>query len=308
MIVRHIRKRVAQFLTMGVRSALVLVCTAALGTTRAAADDNRFPPPMPAEQAFDDLQSNTRVDWLVRLVAYDPADPVLRIDRLQALGAPHEDFTFVADYAELRGYTAEAAARLSGGAIHQGQHVSAIIFPLNGRRIYPASVRGLLQLVREVDRLHAAQPGYQAAGLDKLLDRATLADLDIVTRQSWAWNAYRARFGDYARAVAQLKQRPAGAIAHIGHIGRDWCEPGCSRLTGHHSPLRPDTMTLELADGSPLNIERFGIRVFLIRNLAIDGLDGRMLIDFDDPTRQIIPYFPLPTDGGAGGRTSGTHR
>jgi hypothetical protein len=42
-----------------------------------------------------------------------------------------------------------------------------------------------------------------------------------------------------------------------------------------------------------VEIERFGVRVFLIRNLPIDTLAGRMLIDFDKPNEQIVPYFPL---------------
>jgi hypothetical protein len=52
-------------------------------------------------------------------------------------------------------------------------------------------------------------------------------------------------------------------------------------------------MALELPDGSPVDIERFGVRVFLIRNLPIHSLAGRMLIDFDKPNEQIVPYFPL---------------
>src|SRR5262245_8723332 len=89
------------------RVALSLLSLLAVGAENVLAADQSLPPPMPAEQAFDDLRTNARLSWLVRMVPYDPANPVLSIDKLTHLGAPNEDFTFVADYAELRGYTAE---------------------------------------------------------------------------------------------------------------------------------------------------------------------------------------------------------
>lgn len=249
---------------------------------------------MAAQRAFEDLRTNARVAWLVRLVPYDPADPVLAIDRLTHLGGPREEFTFVADYAELRGYTAEQAARLSGGAIEPGQHISGIIFPLPEAPLYPASVRGMLQVVQELDGKHAADGAYRAARLEQRLSPAELANLADRKLASWAWDNYRQFFGSYARVFGELRRENVSALEHIGHIGRDWCEPGCSRLVGHATALRQQTMTLELADGSPLELKRFGIRVFLIRNLPIDSLAGRMLIDFDKPTEQIVPWFPLP--------------
>jgi hypothetical protein len=275
------------------RAALGLLLLLALGAANVAAADAPLPAPMSAEQAFDDLRTNARLSWLVRMVPYDPADPVLAIDKLTHLGAPHEGYTFVADYAELRGYTAEQAARLAGGAIRPGQHISAIIFPLLKERLYPANVRGMLQVVQEIDKQRAGEPDYRASGLDNLFSPAELADLDNRKIASWAWDNYREYFASYSRVFEQLRKDRISAIDHIGHIGRDWCPAGCSRLVGHDTPLRPETMTLKLSDGSPVEIERFGVRVFLIRNLPIDTLAGRMLIDFDKPNEQIVPYFPL---------------
>ena len=213
-------------------------------------------------QAFERLKSNARVDWLVRLVAYDPANPRLRVDKLTALGAPAEDYTFVADYEELRGHTVEDAARLAGGAISPGQGVSAILFRLDRRPLFPASVRGMLQVIQEIDKRRAGEPSYKVAALESRLAPAeseALANRRVV---SWAWSDYRALFPTYDRVFRELKSQNISAFAHIGHIGRDWCEPGCSRLAGHRTSLRPDTMTLELADGTPYAIERFGVRVF----------------------------------------------
>jgi hypothetical protein len=33
------------------------------------------------------------------------------------------------------------------------------------------------------------------------------------------------------------------------------------------------------------------VRVFFIRNEDLDSLDGRMLIDFDEPDREYIPIL-----------------
>jgi hypothetical protein len=261
---------------------------------RPAPGEETLPAPMSAQQAFDDLRANARLSWLVRMVPYDPANPVLATDKLTYLGAPNEDYTFVADYAELRGYTAEQAARLAGGAIQPGQRISAIIFPLNKQRLYPANVRGMLQVVQEIDKQRAGEPDYRASGLDRLLSPAESKDLANGKIASWAWDSYREHFASYSRVFERLRADRISAIDHIGHIGRDWCPAGCSRLVGHDTPLRPDTMTLELSDSSPVAIERFGVRVFLIRNLPIDSLAGRILIDFDKPDEQIVPYFPLP--------------
>jgi hypothetical protein len=275
-----------------------LLCASACRLA-AAATDSALPPPMPAEQAFEDLKTNARTSWLIRLVAYDPAQPALRIDHLQSLGGPSEDYSFVADYAELRGYTAEQAAHLGGGAIRPGQHVSAIIFPLRGRRIYPASVRGMLQVVQEIDKERAAEHGYRPAPFATLLSPAELRNLADRSIKSWAWDNYRPHYAQFAAAFAQLKMHGASAIGHVGHIGSDWCEPGCSRLLGRRDNLRPGTMALALPDGTAVRIERFGVRVFLIRNLPLAELNGRMLIDFDDPEHQIVPYIALPGDADA---------
>ncbi len=270
-------------------AALFALCTSALA-------DAPLPPPMAAQRAFEDLRTNARVAWLVRLVPYDPADPVLAIDRLTHLGGPREEFTFVADYAELRGYTAEQAARLGGGVIEPGQHISGIIFPLPDVPLYPASVRGMLQVIQELDKKHADDDAYRPARLEQRLSPAELANLADGKRASWAWDNYRQHLGSFARVFGDLRRENVSAFDRIGHIGGDWCEPGCSRLLGHATALRPETMTLELPDGAPLEIKRFGIRVFLIRNLPISALYGRILIDFNKPAEQIVPWFPLPGD------------
>jgi len=259
-------------------------------------------PPLSAVQAFERLKTNARVDWLVRLVAYDPANPRLQVDKLTALGAPAEDYTFVADYEELRGHTVEVAARLAGGAISPGQGLSAILFRLDRRPLFPAGARGMLQVIQEIDKRRAGESGYKPAGLESRLAPSELEALANRRVVSWAWNDYRALFPKYATVFSDLRSQDVSAFEHIGKIGRDWSVAGCSRLTSHHTSLRPDTMTLELADGSPYPIERFGVRVFLIRNLPIAELKDRKLIDFKDPPHERLPELENATPAPGVGR------
>ena len=258
---------------------------------------------MPAEEAFARLQANTPVRWLVRMVAYDPADPTLRIDHLKTLGRSAEDYSFVNDYEELRGHPAREAMRKAGAAIDDGQGVSAVLFPIGGQTIFPASVRGMLQVVGQIDMRRAAEPGYRAAPLDVLLTDAERANLAAVDLSSWAWNSYRDHFREFAQAFSTLRSKNASAIGHIEHIGPAWCEPGCSRLLKPSSPADENVVKLAMADGSTFDIKNFGVRVFLIRNLTIDTLPGRILIDFKDPQNELIPNLDLQPDPAPGSRS-----
>jgi hypothetical protein len=245
--------------------------------------------PLAAQAAFDNLKSNAPVRWLVRMVAYDPANPVLRIDHLDTLGAPSEDYTFVADHAELRGYGVHEAIRKAGGSLPEGYDVSCVIFPIGKHTIFPASVRGMLQVVQQIDMRRAAQADYRPAPLDELLTPAERNNLAQVDLPSWAWNNYRVHFAGFAQAFATLRKLNASATRYIGHIGPDWCEPGCARILKPHDDGDKNSFSLELPDGKSLTIENFGARVFLIRNVPITQLPGRMLIDFNEPEKQIIP-------------------
>ncbi len=261
-----------------------------------AGEISSLPAPMPTQQAFENLKANKPTRWLVRMVPYDPANPELRIDHLKMLGGPVEDYTFVADYEEVRGYTASEAVYKSGGAIHDGQGVSAVLFPIGNHTIFPASVRGMLQVVQQIDMRRAAEPGYRTAPLDVLLTDAERTNLAAVDLQSWAWNNYRQYFPGFAHAFANLRNKKASAIERIGPIGPAWCEPGCSQLLNPPSPAYENLMTLELADGTKVEIRNFGIRLFLIRNVPIDSLPDRKLIDFNTPHEQRMPYLDLSAD------------
>lgn len=248
------------------------------------------------QQVFKRLKANAPVRWLVRMVPYEPSDPQLRIDRLKMLGTPSEDYTFVADYDELCGDTAAGAAFKVGGPIRDGQGISAILFPIGNYTIFPANVRGMLQVVQQIDMRRAAELDYRAAPLDVLLTAAERQNLAAVDLKSWAWDNYREHFQGFAQAFATLRSKNASAIAHIGEIGPGWSEPGCWHAPQPQAPGDANQMTLELPNGAKFEIKNFGVRAFLIRNVAIDTLPGRILIDFNDPKTQRIPLLDLNSD------------
>jgi hypothetical protein len=272
-----------------VLAILVLVAAAPLAAAQIPAG------PLPARAAFANLKHNAPVAWLVRLAVYDPENPVLRIDDASSLGPAIEDFSFVADYAELRGHTASEAAHRVGIAWKPGQSVSGLIFPIGRHTIFPASVRGMLQVVQQIDMRRAAEPGYKAAPLDVLLTNTERANLAAVDIKSWAWANYRAHFLGFARAFATLRARNASAVAHIGEIGPAWSEPGCWRMLELVGTLeRAGTanerkMVLDLPGGQTIQIQNFAVRAFLVRNQPVSSLPGRVLLDFSDPARQQLP-------------------
>jgi hypothetical protein len=119
------------------------------------------------EQAIKSLYQNSKVNWAVRLIPYDPeTSPELSISRLTRLGKPDQLYTFVGDYNELRGNTAERALEKLGGAMGKNICISAIIFPLSGS-IYPANARGLLQVINEIDSKHIGDVRFHAFTLDR---------------------------------------------------------------------------------------------------------------------------------------------
>ena len=243
-------------------------------------------------QAFERLRNNTRADWLIRLIAYDPRDGDRRLSagRIGYLGNTEQRYVFVADYAELRGYTAAEAVYKTGGSLRPGQHVTAIIFRLRDQDLYPASARGLLQVVGRLDsELGPAVPEYRPFSLNGLTKEAreNLADLDIT---SWSWAKYSKYYREFSQAAASLQAGDATAKTLIGSIARDWSHLGYSRIVGLQGPREgPPEFRLSAADGSSVAVKDFGARAFLIPNAKVAMLPGRTLIEFDAPERQVIP-------------------
>lgn len=271
------------------------------GTALALLDLSREVPTgfAPAQQTPGEgvinLADNKRVRWLVRLIPFDPkTSPELGIDRLTHLGRSDHRYTFVADYNELRGYTAEEAVLKVGGSTNDAGHVSAILFPLDGRQLIPANARGLLQVVKALDDdLGASRQNYRALSLEKRLTEIELTSLSSRAIDSYKWENYKNDYRQYCSQAIAFKNGDYTAKTLIGGIARDWHPMGFSRRL----PQGPSTEKQDLCNISweemLKNSQEFGSRAFLIENLALPDISGRLLIHFRDPRNQVIPDLGL---------------
>ncbi len=287
--------RRAELLSVGLALSAAMLCFASgwhVAAYRAERDEpvtisGLLPRAVAARQSFQQLIAAAPARRLMRLVAYDPATQHdLTIWRLHALGAPAQRFVFVADYDELNGCTAAEALYRLGGTLRAGQHVSCVIFPRGPREVYPANVRGLLQVVEQIDAANTATAGYRAADLAGLLSTAARAALADRQPGSWAWRSYSPYFEQYAAAVDRLRAAECSALAQMGHVGRDWSGFGYAQLIGR-AEKEPQSFQLAL-NGRSLALDNYGARVFLVENQPLEKLAGSCLIDFDHPERQRI--------------------
>jgi len=241
---------------------------------------------------FAALRTNARVDWLVRLIPYDPiTSPGLSLDRLVSLGRPENDFVFVADYEELKNYTVEEAVYKTGGSLHKAGHVSAIIFPLRRRDLFPANARGLLQVLQEIDNQHVNDPSYAQCALENHLSaqaREHLSDRNIT---SWSWTSYSQFYLEYKDAIEKAQRDGCSAFTRLGTLGRDWHPAGYSQMLGLRQTGRTlsATFRLSLTNGDIVSLPNVGARAFLIANLALNAIADRVMIDFDAPDEERIP-------------------
>ena len=253
-------------------------------------------------QAWADLESNRPAGHLIRMVAYDPqTEPGLAIDRLERLGPPDQLYSFVASYEEMAGYTAKQALEKNGLSLREGQHVSAIIFPRR-TELYPANARGLLQIIRAVEQEKGA------AIRERFLDGANaLTGAEVKKLQSTDDASYRVGdFRDLYPRYCELARRfncgpaPYPASRFIGSLYHDWHPLGFSQIEPARDPCTlPAAHYCAFVDWATTKSEflpRFGSRAFFTKNLEIAKIPGRILIDFDQPDRQIIPYIGAGAD------------
>lgn len=93
--------------------------------------------------------------------------------------------------------------------------------------------------------------------------------------------------------------KPAySALDLVGSLNRDWHPLGFSQK------IRPSNDSCDVPFASYCAFSdwkavrsgfynKFGARAFLIRNLEIDRIPGRILIDFENPEKQVIPDIGL---------------
>lgn len=252
---------------------------------------------MDTEQAFKNLQDNAEAQHVIRLISYDPMqEPALAIDRLTHLGPPDQLYSFVASYDELVGYNVVEALTKVGQSRIDVRRVSAIIFPLH-TRIYPANARGLLQVVQEVENRAAIQAQLKK----KLLDgtgalnkdqRDALAPYDIPSYRLLRFKDHYRRYCELAREF-QCNAGIYSSQAYIGGLSRDWHPLGFSQKDPPDDRCRLSIpQYCEFSDWKTTKDQygdHYGSRAFLIRNLEISNISGRIMIDFDQPYHQIIP-------------------
>jgi hypothetical protein len=257
-------------------------------------------------QALKNLETNERVSWLIRLIAFNSSkDPNLGVGDFPRLGPVKppaqytQQFTFVADYQELRGYNVMDAVRMTGLQMRAFEHVSAIIFPLEviKDRLYPANARGLLQVISKVEEIND-DPDVtieKRFDVNKRLGGNETAkdDLNKYEIGTCAWDSYKKFFNQYCELTEDFKKGEFSAKHYIGNIEKDWNPLGFSRIRTEQPADIPASMKI-CGIHSWNNVvqeysEAFGARTFLIKNREIDHIPRRYMIDFDEPERQVIP-------------------
>jgi hypothetical protein len=162
----------------------------------------------PIAKAFDNLESNQRVHWLIRTIVFDPEDHnTLSINRLSHLGPSKQQYTFVAPYEELVGYKVDEVVHMTGG-VHRGeQRVSGIIFPLPSRiELYPANARGLLQVISKVENSPELKIDKPFLRGKNRLSEAQVQDMqETGTLESWAWKHYKHNYRTYCELVQEFR-------------------------------------------------------------------------------------------------------
>jgi len=264
------------------------------------------------------LQSNTRARYVIRLIPYDQASrDYLGIAKLTNLGrccdptatdpanqaclkdpdpqrCTQQRYVFVADYAELRGLPVREAVARVGGSMDRVVGVSVMIFPLDGRSLYPANARGLLQVVNMIDHDHASDSGYTSFELEKKINaNVELSDTSI---PSYGWERMSDTYSRHCKLAEEFRcatqfGHPYSAALRLGNLSRDWHPLGLARQT-EEDPCRPKVDHCAVstwADVVDKQIKEPQIaRVFLIDNYPLESLRGRYMIDYDYPSIQTI--------------------
>ncbi|SEI01772.1 hypothetical protein SAMN02799636_04964 [Methylobacterium sp. 275MFSha3.1] len=250
------------------------------------------------EQAFKRLQNNERVTWLIRLIPRKPEENNLGIDQLAKIGKDDQKYTFVADYDELRGRTAAEAVRMLGLELNEEDKVSAVIFPVASRKLYPVNARGLLQVISKVEQDPAVVEKFQ---ISRALQPEDYSALNLEkareTPSAYAWENYKDHYQQYCQVAQNFRCSRRDEVAKlIGDISEDWHPLGFSRLLPASDPCRQTAQLCSIKDWKVATrdlLKSFGVRVFLTSNIAIKDIKSRVLIDFDRPSSEKIPYLYL---------------
>lgn len=267
----------------------LLLFVAALGLREWHA--NTIPTTTPKE-AFEALKINKRVSWVIRLIPYSSqTEPGLSIAELKTLGSEHQKYVFVADYDELKNLNVREAVNRTGLSLVDKDAVSAIIFPLRSE-LYPASARGVLKVMREVDAQNVGKAGYRPFDVSRVLDSEALRQLDTLHIPSWRWEAYSMHYKSFRGAVEVARRDRASALEVIGALGPDWHPAGYSEdQNAKNKGDARNSFKLRTNDKTEIDLPNFGARAFLIENFRIRDIKDAILIQFGNPDEARIPDF-----------------
>jgi hypothetical protein len=278
-----------RWLFLGFTGALFLL-GAAQGISLWSSASGYLPSTTP-EQAFQALQDNKRVTWLIRLIPYSrKTESYLSIHALKTLGSSEDKFVFVADYEELKNLTVSNAIYRLGLSLGNKDDVSAIIFPLNRRYLYPANVRGLLQVLRKLDQQMKGQPNYTTFELAEHVDKTALDQLNDWQISSWSWKSYSKYFKQYSIAFDKARKSHSSALEYIGTLGPDWDPTGYSKVIvqqNGNGASEAKNFRLETQDKEEVKLDNFGARAFLLENLNLQDIDHLILIHFNNLDERI---------------------
>ena len=249
---------------------------------------------MNSARAFRNLEENKKVNYVVRLIGYDPnEEPKLGIDQLKRLGPPDQIYSFVASYDELVGYKVKEALEKIGQPYVNGNKVSAIIFPIR-TNLFPANARGLVQVIQEIEQRKDIELKKKFLDGANLLNPGELKELSSKDIPTYRIMSFKDKYRHYCELSQQFFCDPGySSRTFIGGLYKDWHPLGFSQKSPPEDACSIPTSTFcEFQDWEKARAafqNDFGSRAFLIRNLEIDRIPGRILIDFDNPTEQFIP-------------------
>ncbi|MDP1866560.1 MAG: hypothetical protein Q8L13_09500 [Bradyrhizobium sp.] len=245
------------------------------------------------DQRFEDLINNARVNFVVRLIAYDPIEnPERGIDRLTKLGPQKQVYSFVADYNELVGRSVRDALEMLGSPYENGQHVSAVIFPLE-TRLYPANARGLLQVIREVEAQSTIELKDRFFADSGMLKPDEIDDLREIGIHSYRVESFKSHYPRYCQMARTFFCGQFASRDQVGGLYRDWHPLGFSQKNPPTTPCSipvHDFCTFTDWNQGRANLKpKFGSRAFLLKNLEINRIPGRILISFEKEVDRVIP-------------------
>ncbi|MGY4198911.1 hypothetical protein [Bradyrhizobium sp. USDA 4520] len=260
-------------------------------------------PVQSTDQIRQRLAENARVRYVVRLIPYNynvrEERQELSIDNVAKLGPVKQLYSFVGDYEELKGRTVADAIDMTG-ITKNFDRVTAIIFPLPRKSgdtsaFYPANARGLLQVIRLAESQIEPKDRFIKPDTFNPDELRNLRDTDLNTYPPTAFKPFYPRYCHLARTYFCTDQ-PSRSL--LGGLYRDWHPLGFSQTDPPNAPCDiPEDQFCAFTGWDKVRHDfkdHFGARAFLIENLDVNKIAGRIMIDFTDPHNQRIPEIGLP--------------